>query len=101
MIQFNQYFVILSKRYIFQVAERNRGIYRRLRTELESLAEGGVYLGRKMQENGANIMQKLAVDILCNQLDETWNYFTTTFKMQDRIYVQFVNSISLKMSLGS
>jgi len=75
---------------IREVAERNRGIYRRLRTELESLAEGGVYLGRKMQENGANIMQRLAVDIMCNQLDETWNYFTTTFKMQDRIYVQFV-----------
>ena len=35
-------------------------------------------------------MQRLAVDILCNQLDETWNYFTTTFKMQDHFYVQFV-----------
>ena len=57
---------------------------------MESLTEGGIYLGKKMQENGANIMQRLAVDILCNQLDETWNYFTTTFKMQDRIYVQFV-----------
>ena len=57
---------------------------------MESLTEGGDYLSRKMQENGANIMQRLAVDILCNQLEETWNYFTSTFKMQDRIYVQFV-----------
>ena len=59
-------------------------------SELESLTEGGDYLSKKMQENGANIMQRLAVDILCNQLDVTWNYFTATFKMQDRIYVQFV-----------
>ena len=48
------------------------------------------YLNKEIQENGANIMQRLAVDILCNQLDETWNYFLTTFKMQDRIYVHFV-----------
>ena len=54
------------------------------------MTEGGDYLSKKMQENGANIMQRLAVDILCNQLDETWNYFTTTFKIKDRIYVQFV-----------
>ena len=73
-----------------QVAERNRGIYRKLRRELQSLTEGGVYLARKMQEEGANMMQKLAVDILCTQLDETWNCFTQTFRMQDKIYVQFV-----------
>lgn len=41
-----------------QVAERNRGIYRRLKAEVESLREGGIYLSRKMQEEGANMMQR-------------------------------------------
>merc|ERR1719225_1404924 len=75
---------------IREVAERNRGIYRRLKAEVESLREGGIYLSRKMQEEGANMMQRLSVEILCNQLDETWNSFKQSFKMQDKIYVQFV-----------
>ena len=41
-----------------KVAERNRGIYRRLKAEVESLREGGIYLSRKMQEEGANMMQR-------------------------------------------
>jgi len=75
---------------IREVAERNRGIYRRLKAEVESLREGGIYLSRKMQEEGANMMQRLSVEILCNQLDETWNSFKQSFKMQDKVYVQFV-----------
>ena len=27
-------------------------------------------------------MQRLTVEMLCNQLDNTWKYFTATFKMQ-------------------
>ena len=30
------------------------------------------------------------MEILCNQLDETWNSFKQSFKMQDKVYVQFV-----------
>ena len=48
---------ILNK-YLLKVAERNRGIYRRLKAEVESLREGGIYLSRKMQEEGANMMQR-------------------------------------------
>ena len=40
------------------MAERNRGTYKRLKAEVESLREGGSYLGRKMQEEGANMMQR-------------------------------------------
>ena len=29
-------------------------------------------------------MQKLSVQMLCYQLDTTWQYFTRTFKMQVR-----------------
>ena len=35
-----------------------------------------------LQEEGANAMQKLAVEIICQQLEKTWHYFTRTFKMQ-------------------
>ena len=35
-------------------------------------------------------MQKLSVQMLCYQLDKTWQFFTRTFKMQDHIYVQYV-----------
>ena len=65
-----------------QVAEKNRSCYRRLRTELEDLTEQGVFMLGKFQEEGANVMQKLAVQMLCYQLDNTWQYFTRTFKMQ-------------------
>ena len=36
------------------------------------------------QETGANLMQRLSVQMLCYQLDNTWQYFTRTFKMQVR-----------------
>ena len=36
----------------------------------------------KFEEEGANLMQRLAVQMLCYQLDSTWQYFTRTFKMQ-------------------
>jgi hypothetical protein len=35
-----------------------------------------------IQESGANLMQRLSVQMLCYQLDNTWQYFTRTFKMQ-------------------
>ena len=51
-----------------QIAERNRGCYRKLRAELESLTESGLCLNKKLLGNGANVMQRLAVEMLCNQL---------------------------------
>jgi len=79
-----------NKDKIQEVAEKNRSCYRRLRTELEDLTEQGVFMLGKFQEEGANVMQKLAVQMLCYQLDNTWQYFTRTFKMQDHLYVQYV-----------
>lgn len=73
-----------------QIAERNRDCYRRLRKELEDLTEQGAVLGTKLSEEGATVMQRLAVQMLCSQLDNTWQYFTSTFKMQDQLYVQYV-----------
>merc|ERR1719233_1457003 len=58
--------------------------------ELEDLTEQGVYMLGKFQDEGANLMQRLAVQMLCYQLDNTWQYFTRTFKMQDHLYVQYV-----------
>ena len=68
--------------YFVQIAERNRGCYRKLRTELESLTESGICLNKKLVMTGASVMQRLTVEMLCNQLDNTWKYFTATFKMQ-------------------
>ena len=65
-----------------QIAERNRGCYRKLRAELESLTESGICLNKKLLMSGASVMQRLTVEMLCNQLDNTWKYFTATFKMQ-------------------
>jgi len=75
---------------IQEVAHKNRNCYRRLRMELEDLTEQGVYMLGKFQDEGANLMQRLAVQMLCYQLDNTWQYFTRTFKMQDHLYVQYV-----------
>jgi len=75
---------------IQEVAQKNRSCYRRLRSELEDLTEQGVSMLRNFQEEGANLMQRLAVQMLCYQLDNTWQYFTRTFKMQDHLYVQYV-----------
>lgn len=73
-----------------EVAEKNRNCYKRLRRELEDLTDQGVYMMRQFQESGANLMQRLSVQMLCYQLDNTWQYFTRTFKMQDHLYVQYV-----------
>ena len=58
---------ILNK-YLLKVAERNRGIYRRLKAEVESLREGGIYLSRKMQEEGANMMQRNSPNLALNSV---------------------------------
>ena len=86
--------------FLLQIAERNRGCYRKLRTELESLTESGVCLNKKLLVNGANVMQRLAVEMLCNQLDNTWEYFTATFKMQDHLYVQYVELSQFNNQFG-
>ena len=73
----------------FQIAERNRGCYRKLRAELESLTESGICLNKKLLISGASVMQRLTVEMLCNQLDNTWKYFTATFKMQVQVQLGF------------
>jgi len=73
-----------------EVAQKNRSCYRQLRSELEDLTGQGVFMLAKFEEEGANMMQRLAVQMLCYQLDSTWQYFTRTFKMQDQMYVQYV-----------
>ena len=73
-----------------QIAERNRGCYRKLRAELESLTESGLCLNKKLLGNGANVMQRLAVQVLCKQLDQAWTYFNRSWKMQDHVYVQYL-----------
>ena len=60
----------------------NRNHYRKLRAELHDLTSLGTYMQRTMQEEGANTMQRLSVQIICQQLEETWQYFTRTFKLQ-------------------
>ena len=36
----------------------------------------------QFEDDDGTVMQKLAVQTLCYQLDTTWQYFTRTFKMQ-------------------
>jgi len=75
---------------IQEVAHKNRSYYRQLHTELEELTRQGVFLLARFEEEGANMMQRLAVQMLCYQLDSTWQYFATSFKIQDQLYVQHV-----------
>lgn len=35
-------------------------------------------------------MQRLAVQVLCKQLDQAWTYFNRSWKMQDHVYVQYL-----------
>ena len=49
----------------------------------------------KFEEEGVNMMQRLAVQMLCYQLDSTWQYFTTTFKIQVRELIIYSNLFSL------
>ena len=90
LIVSNLVFIIYN---LLKVAENNRSCYRRLRRELEDLTEKGVCMLGKFQEEGANVMQKLAVQMLCYQLDNTWQYFTRTFKMQVQLVIIVNHSI--------
>ena len=58
-----------------EVATKNRAHYRRLRTELEDLTDRGLRMLKSLQRPEANIMQRLAVQLLCKQLDQAWTYF--------------------------
>ena len=40
----------------------------------------------QFEDDDGTVMQKLAVQTLCYQLDTTWQYFTRTFKMQVRTF---------------
>jgi hypothetical protein len=72
------------------VAHRNRGSYRRLRKELEELTDHGLLMLKSLQRPDANVMQRLAVQVLCKQLDQAWTYFSRSWRMQDHVYVQYL-----------
>ncbi|CAB4067131.1 unnamed protein product [Lepeophtheirus salmonis] len=72
------------------VATKNRSNYRRLRKELEELTDRGLLMLKSLQRPDANVMQRLAVQVLCKQLDQAWTYFNRSWKMQDHIYVQYL-----------
>ena len=59
-----------------EIAAKNRTCYRRLRKELEDLTEHGLHMLKTLQRPDANVMQRLAVQILCKQLDQAWTYFS-------------------------
>ena len=71
-------------------AHRNRGSYRKLRKELEELTDHGLLMLKSLQRPDANVMQRLAVQVLCKQLDQAWTYFNRSWKMQDHVYVQYL-----------
>ena len=73
-----------------EIASKNRSCYRRLRKELEDLTEHGLHMLKTLQRPDANVMQRLAVQILCKQLDQAWTYFSRSWKMQDHVYVQYL-----------
>ncbi len=73
-----------------EAASRNRGNYRRLRKELEDLTDHGLLMLKSLQRPEANVMQRLAVQVLCKQLDQAWTYFSRSWKMQDHVYVQYL-----------
>jgi hypothetical protein len=52
------------------VAAKNRNSYRRLRKELEELTDHGLLMLKSLQRPDANVMQRLAVQVLCKQLDQ-------------------------------
>ena len=63
---------------------------RRLRKELEELTDHGLLMLKSLQRPEANVMQRLAVQVLCKQLDQAWTYFNRSWKMQDHVYVQYL-----------
>ena len=73
-----------------EVAAKNRNSYRRLRKELEDLTDHGMLMLKSLQRPEANVMQRLAVQVLCKQLDQAWTYFSRSWKMQDHVYVQYL-----------
>ena len=73
-----------------EIASKNRSCYRRLRKELEELTDHGLRMLKSLQRPGANVMQRLAVQLLCKQLDQAWTYFNRSWKMQDHVYVQYL-----------
>ena len=73
-----------------EVASKNRRSYRLLRKELEDLTDHGLLMLKSLQRPDANIMQRLAVQVLCKQLDQAWTYFNRSWKMQDNVYVQYL-----------
>ena len=73
-----------------EIASKNRGCYRRLRKELEELTDHGLRMLKSLQRPGANVIQRLAVQLLCKQLDQAWTYFNRSWKMQDHVYVQYL-----------
>lgn len=73
-----------------EIASKNRSCYRRLRKELEELTDHGLRMLKSLQRPSANIMQRLAVQLLCKQLDQAWTYFNRSWKMQDHVYVQYL-----------
>lgn len=73
-----------------EIAAKNRGNYRKLRKELEDLTDHGLLMLKSLQRPDANVMQRLAVQVLCKQLDQAWTYFSRSWKMQDHVYVQYL-----------
>jgi len=62
------------------IATKNRTVYRRLRKELEDLTNHGQHLLLDLQNPDGNMMQRLAVQILCKQLDQAKKFETVIIK---------------------
>lgn len=58
-----------------ELANKNRRNYRTLRKELEELTDHGLLMLKSLQRPDSNVMQRLAVQVLCKQLDQAWTYF--------------------------
>ena len=76
------------------LADRNRNYYQQLRHELEAVQNQGSRLVEAMARQDMEVvsrnMQMLAIRRLCAQLDNTWQYFTNTFKMQVSDMMEFL-----------
>ena len=73
---------------------------RRLRKELEELTDHGLLMLKSLQRPEANVMQRLAVQVLCKQLDQAWTYFNRSWKMQDHVYVQYLELNTFQIRSG-
>ena len=81
-----------------EVATKNRAHYRRLRKELEDLTDHGLRMLKSLQRPEANIMQRLAVQLLCKQLDQAWTYFNRYVIMYLLIMNLFLYSKNMQKS---